>query len=135
MSFISNIAGTISSTFRIGRRGISISQGNTVPPTGSNGDIFITKGTAPRVFQYRDGWVEIGGARSYTEVITGDNVKNAFDITHSLGTTNVIVTVIEDFGARREVMVSNSRLDTNTIRLLSDDPIPAGLSYIVRVTA
>lgn len=59
---ITNISGTTSETFSIGKRGISVSSGTTEPlnSVGNYGDIYVLKGNKPKFYQKHTVWVEVG---------------------------------------------------------------------------
>lgn len=72
------LAGTIYSTFRIGKSGPTIKQGsgdpNATTVAGSNGDLYIKHGASPRLFQRSDGrWVD--PATTFASVLTVTGVS------------------------------------------------------------
>lgn len=134
MGIFSNLLGTLSSTFQIGKKGITISQGG-FPLFPKNGDVHITSGATPKISQYRDGWEEIGVGKKFVGTFTGNDIDNTFTVNHSLGTRDAIVSVRENFGEYRDVMVAVSRPDVNTIVIHADDAIPSSLTYTITVIA
>lgn len=70
------LAGTIASTFRIGKSGPTIKQGsgdpNATEVAGSNGDLFIKHGASPRLFQRSNGrWIDPTAAFSSVLEVNG----------------------------------------------------------------
>lgn len=70
------LAGTIYSTFRIGKSGPTIKQGsgdpNATTVAGSNGDLYIKHGASPRLFQRSNGrWVDPSSTFTSVLSVTG----------------------------------------------------------------
>lgn len=135
MDIKSNISGTLAAIFQIGKRGPSIRQGNAAPlnATGTNGDIFLLQGDGDLLMRRAGEWKSLGSDRVFKTTFTGNDILTSFTITHNFDTRDVVVHVREDFGSHRDVEVSVSRPDDNSVILAADDPIPNGLTYRVIV--
>ena len=62
----SNLAGTMQNAFSIGKRGLTIRQGQTDPNTanltGTSGDLYVQIGTTPKLYQFRtSSWIDLTG--------------------------------------------------------------------------
>lgn len=141
MGFFSNLLGTLSSSFKIGKGGITITQGSSAPTGGKNGDIHVRSGDQAELYMKKaNEWIVLGSDQgpsaplSHVTSMIGDDVKTQFTIPHPFATRAVTVTIYENFGDYRDVMVAVSRPDINSIVLSCDDPIPTGLEYIVKIT-
>jgi len=68
------LAGTLSNSFKVGKGGITVSQGtddpNTATITGKSGDLYIQRGSTVKVFEYRSSWEPLG-SRVTRSVVTG----------------------------------------------------------------
>ncbi|RYF18865.1 MAG: hypothetical protein EOO77_10745 [Oxalobacteraceae bacterium] len=83
MTVRSNIAGTMASTFSIGKRGPTIFQGidnpNIANQIGLNGDLYVQIGTTPTLYQFRvTTWVDVTG-----EVFSRTPVLGSYAATNS----------------------------------------------------
>lgn len=61
MQLLTNTSGTTSSFYKIGKRGVSLYQGNNEPDdlVGINGDVYFLKDDNPKIYHKRDGvWIE-----------------------------------------------------------------------------
>jgi hypothetical protein len=121
-NIFSNITGTTSDKFSIGKRGTSVISGNIAPNNniGSDGDLYVLKAASPKIYQKKtNNWVEIGTKHiqtitssdtilcSFPEEVIFCNMSEPIDITLDTTFSGVGYTVtIKD--------ISNSA-STNTI--------------------
>lgn len=59
---LTNLSGTTSASFCIGKRGVSVISGSAEPlnSVGNKGDIYVLKADKPKFFQKHTTWVEVG---------------------------------------------------------------------------
>lgn len=59
---LTNLSGTTSASFCIGKRGVSVISGSAEPlnSVGNKGDIYVLKANNPKFFQKHATWVEVG---------------------------------------------------------------------------
>ncbi|ASV44177.1 hypothetical protein PBI_SCTP2_162 [Salicola phage SCTP-2] len=72
---LSNITGTTNTFYKIGKRGICLFQGNSMPDStlGNNGDVYFTKTSPPSIYRKENGlWYEIGIKK--IETVSSDTV-------------------------------------------------------------
>jgi hypothetical protein len=74
MATTNNLKGTSFSSFRIGKGGPTIYQGNTAPNgVGTDGDLYIRTGTLPRFYQKISGfWVQLDSTLKVVQVKNTD---------------------------------------------------------------
>lgn len=108
MKTFSNIAGTLSDSFKIGKGGFEILQGTDVP-TGNIapvGSVYIrTLNESTGIYQHMSEgvWEKLGlnTVSIYRQsFVDGDLVSGQIDITHNLGERYVHVTLYDGNGAR-----------------------------------
>lgn len=70
------LAGTLSNSFKVGKGGITVSQGtddpNTAAVTGKSGDLYIQRGATVKVFEYRASWEPLG-SRVSRSIVTSSS--------------------------------------------------------------
>lgn len=125
----SNIAGTVASTFSIGKSGPTIRQGSEDPnvalPGGTAGDLYVRVGNTPRLYQFRLGsWLEASDPWVRTPVSTSSYTLRADD--HYIGCryTGGILTLTLPPGVPNKRYVIKDELgtsSTNLIRVLTSN--------------
>lgn len=93
-----NINGTMQRSFGIGKKGFMITYGSIEPENdeGNNGDLFVIKDPAPRMYQKINGeWYEIGSTKILV-VTTSQNISTTIPKTCVLcnNTTEATYTIL-----------------------------------------
>lgn len=94
---ISNISGTTSNKFSIGKRGSSVISGDVVPSSevGNEGDIYVLRGSAPKIYQKSNEWVEVGTKHIQT-VTANTTIDCKFPVEVVLCNASVPITITLD---------------------------------------
>lgn len=128
MKVVSNITGTTSDHFSIGKRGSAVISGVVVPnnQVGQEGDIYVLKSATPKIYQKYSEWVEVGTKHIQTvtsnavveckfpvEVILCNSVTPitiTLDTTHSSDGYTVIIKDISNSAGSNSITITGDDL-------------------------
>lgn len=138
---LSNLSGTTSNSYRIGKRGVRLFQGDESPSEqlGANGDVYFEKDTYPKIWRKEDSeWKEIGTKKinvvSSNQTITLDKPEEYFLVDSS--SSNITVTlsstsVKEGYSITIKDYKGNSEINNITINTENSEKIDDNNNVII----